>query len=405
MHTHDQKENTYLLDPKAPLIIRSGRPFDEQAGADDARFPPPSTMAGALRAAYARANNIGFNKENTQDILSKAIKGPLPVKQSTEEDIKTLLVPKPEDAQYYYDQAGNIEIVRLSPRELDENEGWDLPRRLLPVSYHDDQEKRHGKPAKGAQWWSLKDLLEWRLHKPINYKEVHKNGWIPPADDIRTHVAINPQSFAAEDGQLFQTSGLPMWQVKKENQSAFPDEKILLAGCINGDLFPEAHSKNDTPQSLNIGGERRLAEILTEDQLWPQPDEQILRDILEGEALSLTLLTPAIFKDGWLPCQQDENGHFIYRPPNTNTLELELVSAAIGRWTAQSGWDLAKHQPKPSRKLVPAGAVYWFRVREGNKHDLEQLWFSNISTKEQDRKDGFGLVLPHSTTLSASGAK
>jgi len=29
------------LEPLAPLIVRSGRPFDDQAGADAPRFPPP----------------------------------------------------------------------------------------------------------------------------------------------------------------------------------------------------------------------------------------------------------------------------------------------------------------------------------------------------------------------------
>ncbi|WCN08279.1 type III-B CRISPR module-associated Cmr3 family protein [Marinomonas mediterranea] len=404
-------ENTYLLDPKAPLIIRSGRPFDEQAGADEARFPPPSTMAGALRAAYARANNIGF-EGNTQCILSKAIKGPLPVKQSVSGDTHTLLVPKPADAQYYYNNQGEKEIVRLSPRPLVADEGWDLPTSLLPVVFCEEQTKQHGKPesgpergkpVSGPEWWSFDDLLTWRVDKPLEYESILRNGWTPPPGDIRTHVAINFETYAAEDGKLFQTSGLPMWQAREQTKTVFPEERILLAGKIDGNIFP--NNESPTPiQALNLGGERRLAEISTENTLWPDIDSNTLSDLASAQYLSLTLLTPAIFENGWLPCNQGEDGRFIYSPPGSDNLQLELISAAVGRWKAQSGWDLANRRPKPSRKIAPAGSVYWFKVLAGDEHEIRQLWLTNISTSKRDRTDGFGLVLPHSTKQLASGA-
>ena len=140
---------SYLLEPKAPLIIRSGRPFDEQAGADEARFPPPSTMTGALRAAYARSNEIPFNRESTAQILATAVKGPLPVKIKAD-DSKTLLVPKPEDARYHYDGDGKVQLVRLVPTKRDETAGWDLADNLMPLMYASDADKQYGKPAKGA---------------------------------------------------------------------------------------------------------------------------------------------------------------------------------------------------------------------------------------------------------------
>ena len=50
-HPLDHGPSTIIsLDPLAPLIIRSGRPYDGQAGVDPARFPPPSTTAGCLRS-------------------------------------------------------------------------------------------------------------------------------------------------------------------------------------------------------------------------------------------------------------------------------------------------------------------------------------------------------------------
>ena len=393
---------SYLLEPKAPLIIRSGRPFDEQAGADEARFPPPSTMAGALRAAHVRSNStLSFDGSDTADILKIAVKGPLPVKIKADNS-KTILVPKPEDARYHYDEDGSIQLVRLVPTPLDDSAGWDLDDRLMPLIYESGTDKRYGKPAKGPAWWSLDHLLQWRQQdskqEPLNYSDIVKEGWTPPRDDIRTHVAIDAKTYASEEGKLFQTSGLPMWQ-EKQAGDIFPEEHIALLGTIAGEISNTA---------VNLGGERRLAKVQCCEGLWPPVDEAQIENIFQQKQLSLTLLTPAIFEYGWLPCKKNNVGIYCYRPDFIKGLALELVAASVPRWQAHSGWDLANQRPKPSKKVVPAGAVYWFKLVAGDKDALKQLWLSNISSDPQDRKDGFGLALPHATSFDAiptSGAK
>lgn len=405
MSTNNNEEfNAYLLEPKAPLIIRSGRPFDEQYGADNARFPPPSTMAGALRAAYARTEKLPFNGKATQQILNTATKGPLPVKIK-DDGTKVLLVPKPEDARYYYDGNGNIEIIRLAPAKFNKGEGWDLDDKLLPIAESSVSEDRRGKPAPGPEWWSYQHLQAWRNQENLLFDDIFAQGWTPPSDDMRTHVAISPETYSAEDGKLFQTAGLPMWQKVQtagpsQVRHPLPDEHIAILGCVQGEI---------TGTAVNLGGERRLAEIHANNDLWPKVDEAQINAILEKtKQLTLTLLTPAIFEHGWLPCKQNEEGKYIYKPNFIKGLELELVAAAVGRWQANSGWDLAKRAPKPSTKLAPAGTVYWFTLIKGGAEQLNALWLANISTKEQDRKDGFGLALPHSTSIdtnSTAGAQ
>jgi CRISPR-associated protein Cmr3 len=53
-------------------------------------------------------------------------------------------------------------------------------------------------------------------------------------------------------------------------------------------------------------------------------------------------------------------------------------------------------RPKPSRRLVPAGSVYFLKL-DGSDAAIDQFidatWLQAISDDEQDRRDGFGLAL------------
>ena len=64
------------------------------------------------------------------------------------------------------------------------------------------------------------------------------------------------------------------------------------------------------------------------------------------------------------------------------------------RWQALSGWDLMARKPRAVRRLVPAGAVYWFEIVQGDAEAIARLWLAPLADREQDRLDGFGLALP-----------
>ena len=104
----------------------------------------------------------------------------------------------------------------------------------------------------------------------------------------------------------------------------------------------------------------------------------------------MVLATPAVFKDGWKPgwlttgLEGDLSG-----------VKLKLVGASNGRWKAVSGWSLAPPRgPKPIRRMVPAGSVYFFEVEKpGDAAPLADLWLQSVSDDQQERRDGFGLAL------------
>lgn len=365
-----QETSTCLcIDPLAPVIVRSGRPFDSQSGPDPARFPPPSTLAGCLRTAWARHHGIAFSP----DLLKHEVRGPLLWRDDE------ILVPKPADA-LYFGHGEAARAVRAAPRALDAHSGCDMPDGLLPVSL--SQEVK-GKPGTGPSWWRLADLSIFRRDSMPSLPTLSKHGWSPPPGDLRTHVGIDNRSSAAKQGILFQTVGLDL------GASLDSPGLQLLA------LFAEP-----LPSTLaHFGGERRLAQVRPQPEAsWPQSPETLASEIQEAQGLVLTLLSPGLFAAGYRPAWLDErltDDSLCGTPPDCPGLKLRLRAASCERWQPQSGWDLAKRQPRATRKMIPAGAVYWFEILEcANSADLGRLWLSSIADQPQDRLDGYALSHP-----------
>lgn len=103
----------------------------------------------------------------------------------------------------------------------------------------------------------------------------------------------------------------------------------------------------------------------------------------------LVLLTPALFEKGVLP---GWNGGAW---PLGGSVKATVRAACVGRPAIVSGWDLAKGRPKPTKRLAPAGSVYFLEL-QGAKDDLRQwcdeAWLHCVSDAAQDRRDGFGLA-------------
>ncbi len=374
------------LDPLAPIIVRSGRPFDNLSIVDPARVPPPSTMAGCLRTAWARASGEPSGPElekKFQKAMELEMTGPLLVNGDSQ-----ILAPKPADALYFNHDAAAPCMRRAEPREFEASCGADLPEGLLPVRL---AQSEVGKPGKGPTWWAWEDLLSFRQGQAVTHAQLCKNGWSPPAGDRRTHVAINPVTGTADAGHLFQTEGLDLnapSATDDENVSA----KVRWPTAVNGLRLLARCSEALGAGLVHLGGERRLAALQPEpERTWPAVPNDWLEKIARVGGFCLTLLTPAIFSSGYRPgwLGPDLTGN----PTDAPGLRLRLRAAVMERWQPHSGWNLAEGQPRQTRKLVPAGAVYWFQILgNADVKDLQALWLASISDLRS--RDGFGLVLP-----------
>ena len=376
------------LDPLAPIIVRSGRPFDDLSIVDPARLPPPSTVAGCLRTAWARTSGepsgLGL-KQKFQEATELNVAGPLLVKGDSQ-----ILAPKPADALYFGHGASGPNVQRIEPRKFEAGCDADLPDGLLPVRL---AEPEIGKPGNGPTWWAWGDFLNFRQGQAVSHAQLCRNGWSPPAGDRRTHVAINPKTGTAEAGHLFQTEGLDLNAPSATKNGDLPVKERWKTAANGFRLL--AHCSEALDEGLvHLGGERRLAALQPEPgRIWPVPPKDWLEKIAHTGGLCLTLLTPAIFSRGYRPGWLDAD--LTGNPPDLSGLRLRLCAAAVERWQPHSGWNLAEQRPRQTRKLAPAGAVYWFRIL-GNVDisDLKALWLASVS--DLRRRDGFGLALPSS---------
>lgn len=367
----------YVIEPKAPLVFRSGKPFGS-GSRDGANFPWPSSLAGLLRTQVMDVQGLNpkSNAEHLQQLLALEAAGPF-LAEMNQGKLADIWFPKPVDAVLLLNEDNKaLEYKRLAPGQHADGAGSDLPAGLAPVTF---SEKTKGKPQPGPAWWPLKTLLRWIQGEPVAPRDIRDED-APPLWQVerRTHVVINRETLAAKTGGLFQTEGLDFDANRGPN--GWHDRRFVMlargpAGIAEG--------------AVAFGGERRLSWLSPHHQPVAEPPDNWAKQLQQGFAL--TLATPALFSDGWKPGWLDVR--FEGEVPGIPGLRVRLRAAALDRWQGISGWDLVKQQPRASRKAVAAGATYWFEVLEGTPEHLARLWLAAISDHEQDRRDGFGIAL------------
>lgn len=393
MTTPITTQHSYLIEPLAPLVFRSGKPFGPQSGADAALFPMPSSLAGLLRTVLAdqQHKNQEFTEEFSRRLRQTSVRGPL-LARYIDSASPELLVAKPADAMYVDDDSVTT-VMRLLPKALDSDCGSDLPSNLLPVQM---EKKLKGKPKSGPQYWAMSDFIAWQNGQAVGFEKLIENGLESLPNEQRTHVAISNETFASDEGKLFQTSGLDFGAPRRLT-NADSKEKTAHNGwsdqCLGFWVQSDAKLKSDL---VTFGGERRLSQLslLPEGNNPTQANTELATQVRAAKGIKLTFLTPAIFANGYLPAWLDQNS-LEGEVPHSGGLRVKLKACAIERWQAVSGFDLKEWKPKVMRKAVAAGAVYWFEVL-GEVPDIlhQSLWFAAVSDDEQDQRDGFGMVLP-----------
>lgn len=393
----DQDQFFLTIDPHDPVVARDSRPFGFGQGQRmrSLDWLYPSVLAGSFRTLLGKSLGYSFSEDKIRALLDIAILGPLPMVHDT------LYFPASSDLVIYQDAGQNPKIMPLRPMpdyKCDDNFGCDLNDGLSPVIVSEDV-----KPKNGPGFWSYAKMCEWLLNPngmgfpppPILKKPSALPDFLNfPEKDERVHVAVGSNTGAAVEGKLFKSIGLDC-VIEKEL------EKIRFAGKIevNGDI---GNTINKIDQFHPLGGERRLGcwkchslneYFANKTNPWKMPNKIQEAFLREPFRIRMVLATPGIFKDGWKPgwLNADLEG----KPPGVD-MTLKLISACIERWRPISGWSLEKGMtgPKPIRRMVPAGAVYFFTVQDGNPGDLaKRLWLRSVCDDEQSQRDGFGLAL------------
>jgi len=408
---------TYLtITPHDPIIARDGRPFGiSQRRMHSLNWPYPSVLAGSLRTMLGKLTGADFrNKETIAALKNVSVSGPLPLWEGK------LFFPAPKDLLVQEDENARYAYALRPMKMREENDGrerggCDLPKGdLLPTLL--PKWAPEFKPGAVPPFWSAEMITNW-LKNPTgeNFKEPPKTDKVEaggefllfPQRDSRVHIMISPDLGSSEEGMLFLTVGLD-FSLKGRSGG------IQLAARVDAEgIFEKDLEKVDSFGT--IGGERRLAHWKAETNDYSQKGWSFPKEIrlaledqkkkTDKQKVRLVLATPAVFSQGWLPgWLRIEGDSIVGAPPGSPPgMKLKLVSASLDRWRPISGWSLEcrKNGPRPGpksiRRLVPAGAVYFFEVLSGDGAKLaESLWLRSVSDNEIDelnRCDGFGLAL------------
>lgn len=370
--------------PHDPVIARDGRPFGVGQGnrMRGLPWPLPSVVAGAFRTTLVKANpELDFAGDMPQRLMQIAVAGTFPVCANK------LYLPAPNDCVAEPNDNGKAikTVYRLSPDEA-YSDGCDLPEGLKPVMLPTNAEDF--KPADIPAWWPASKYVDWLLGKNVQFDGSFLKS---PVQEIRDHVKLDSALGAAEESQLFSTTGLnishlPRFDAKGAGKFEERFAEVLLNVRVN-DGESSLKLGNDLNLWQPLGGERRLVhwrQQSGEITGWSCPDP-IQNALKTTTKVRMILATPAIFKQGWKP--DLEHGPL-------KDCGLTLVGASVGRWKAVSGWSLAPPRgPKAIRRMAPAGSVYFFEVRPGAAETLADKWLESVSDNQQEQHDGFGLAI------------
>lgn len=375
-----------VITPRDPLILRDGRPFGQlgSAQAGSLNWPRPGTIIGMARTVIGTLRDPVFFKSYDQnridEIRKVAMTAFLPACKNAHNHYSVFL-PAPADAIGFpvSEEDDRLDIKRLSTVSLNnEVEGTDIDWADFCYAWLNDPRK----PAKNMPpFWKWNYYQQWLVKGsvpgPINADEI---GLSPSEIEERTHVAIASATGAAAESQIFTSMGI---RFKSD---------IVIAARID-------ISENDQLPSTDVaalGGDRRPAFVEWGNSLvdWPEPPHGLGK----GKGFRLILTTPGIFDGGWAPnwlLKTIKADQYVEVPGSG--IRVRLRGACIPRWLPCHGWDMTIGKdgaPKPMRKMVQAGAVYFVETDAADTTAAAaSLWNISLCENEQARRDGFGRIL------------
>ena len=367
-----------------PLLFGDGRPFSDEEGSLMARtlpLPYPSTLAGFLRTRLGNALGWNWDEDGPERALNTAMHGPILLRDGK------AVFPAPADAVIHRPEGATAdEVAALRHARLLCGSGCNLPKYVWPLTAGVDV-----KPARGYRFWPQERIAEWLANGGGAGFELPERIEGPPRE-TRTHVAIDRLTGRSEDGKLY-TTELVAFESSPDREWVADREK----GLHEWSLLCRLDADKGLDGAGLLGGEGRLAAIeAANPEMWPSCPAVVKgalarAGMIEFPEVRLQLATPALFSGGWRPGWLDHND--AGSPPFCPGVRLCLVSAAVPRRQAVSGWDFRTRGPKPTRWMAPAGSVYLFEVIEGCASDLSDAWLAPVSDDPQDRRDGWGLGL------------
>lgn len=346
------------------LFFRTGKPFDR--GEDnwaESIFPPlPSVIYGAIRSHFYIQSPDKITDLKTNDLTQN-----LKINKILLKGLDSTLFPIPLDLVKYKNENKNEAYLKYNLQNHLSN---------FPCEYINVLDDNIETPKGFINKNSLNKYLK-QSNLEINYtpnEQILLN-------ENKIGIGLDNYTRSTEQSKLYRV-GMLRTEDKYENKLEIIVDFDLNGFYVNSNI-------------LKLGAETKMSSViaLTENE----KIEDIATPELKNEYLKLYILTPAIFKKGWLP-------DFI----DTETLigtkdncKIKLISAFVGKTFKIGGFDIKQGEPKNMYSAIPAGSVYYFEILKcENKNQITEIFHhKNISDIMPEQGYGHTIVSPLTPNL------
>jgi len=352
---------TIQIEALDTLFFKDGKPFSmgEETWADGLFPPSPSVIYGALRTTYFAENINNFEFANTQNDPTIELK------------IKNIYFKQAENNYWF-----PIPLDLVKDKDIDEKVCFSNSENIL----NDQQKIISNYPLKNLSLFTknVENINGFINNYELNeYIKNTKNDF--PFEELEYFITTEPKigikrnnkTLITEEGNLYRIG-----QLRLQKTIADIPLKIMVEFTFGKNKI--------TSKNIKLGGETKTATIKNETQLKFALPNKI------DKHFKLLFLTPAIFKNGWLPNQFNENFEI-----ELNGIKLKLLKAFVGKPINIGGFDMKSNKgksgyPKPMYKAIPAGSVYYFEILDNSSHEkiIEKFHTQNISDVYAEQ--GFG---------------
>jgi len=364
------KEYFLEITPMDTLFFRDGKPFSmgSESWADSLFPPPPSVFYGAIRSLYFSYGLVEFEKAGKDDDPTKSI------------EITSV---------YYRFKAGDffiptpLDIVKYEKKFLTKLDlSNDSHIHSLNNTYHylghntiiETIDPSYISTNNYFYYSTHEDFFSDIICEEKDFLELDKNRFF-----IEPKVGIgidNSARSSSKTGQLYRVG-----------MSRAIEELHFIIGFNAPDGF-------ELPNNgfLRIGGEGKIASFKQFEK--PQSiDISSLSQSISNQ-FKLVLSTPAIFDEGWKAGWMDQGQ---YKLNSGKQIEFKFLGAITGKAVAYGGFNMKPPGPKPMKKAVGAGSVYYFELT--NNHtlqtcysDLVEAFHGQSICSERFKKEGWGIT-------------
>jgi CRISPR-associated protein Cmr3 len=384
------------LSPRDGLFLKDGRGWftSESGRAGSLGWPFASTVRGALRTCLGHAHEETVGRPLAADEWLHLNAGlgvdavlPLCRPVGTPFSAAARRWPAPRDGVVF---TGEERVRPLTPtaRSTASTIVLDGAGEATAIEglRHPSPGEVSGKPDAMPSWWCDAAFTAWLCGLPVKASEIAPTD--RPVSRVQTHVTIDPVSGAAHDGGLFSSTVIePLTRTADEGGAHEWAVAAIGSGFEPGNL---------AGRRVRLGGDGRFATCEPmPPTAYAMPDPLRHAFAAGPRGLRMVLVSHASFTRGWLPewleLRQETLGGVM---PGVG--DVILRAACVGRPVSVSGWDMAARRPKPTRRLVPAGSVYFFEKADGaafTAADAEAIWLWGIG-EAAAQGEATGAVVP-----------